>query len=87
MCLKNIFFYGCCATTMFLVRLLRIGPVQSVVNSPTQLSGRGFPHIFYMKIFVSQHYVFWYSKLEVGPCNLKFRKTSLPRLPAGGPEE
>ncbi len=41
----------------FLVRVLRIGPVQSVVNSPTQLSGRGFPHIFYMKLVLSQHYV------------------------------
>ena len=32
------------------------------------------PYIFYMKLVVSQHYVFWYSKLEVGPCNLTFFK-------------
>ena len=47
-----------CATPLLLVRFLRIHPVQSVVNSPTQLSGRGFPCIFYMKLFVSQLYVF-----------------------------
>ena len=51
-------FDECCAKNMCLVRFLRIGPVQSVVNSPTQLSGRGFPHICYMKLVLSQHYVF-----------------------------
>ena len=45
-------------TTIFLARFLRFRPVQSVVNSPTQISGRGFPHIFYMKLFLSQFYVF-----------------------------
>ncbi len=34
-----------------LVRFLRIHPVQSVVNNITQLSGRGFPCIFYMELF------------------------------------
>ena len=48
-----------CAKPIFLVRFLRIHPVQSVVNSPTQLSGRGFPCIFYMKLCVSQLYVFF----------------------------
>ncbi len=52
-----------------LVRLLRIHPVQSVVNNITQLSGRGFPHIFHMKLFVSQLYVFWYFKIEAEPCS------------------
>ncbi len=55
----------------FLVRFFRICPVQSVVNSPTQLSGRGFPRIFHMKLVLSQHHVFWYSKMDAGPCNLK----------------
>ncbi len=35
--------------TNFIFRFLRIHPVQSVVNSPTQLSGRGFPRIVHMK--------------------------------------
>ncbi len=35
----------------FLVRFLRIHPVQSVVNSIAQHSGRGFPRIFHMKLF------------------------------------
>ncbi len=42
----------------FLVRFLSIHPVQSVVNSPTQLSGRGFARICHMKLFSSQLYVF-----------------------------
>ena len=50
-------FDECCRKTVFLERLLRIRPVQSVVNSPTQLSGRGFPCIFHMKLVLSQHYV------------------------------
>ncbi len=40
------------------MRFLRIRPVQRVVNSPTQLSGRGFPRIFHMKLVLSQHHVF-----------------------------
>ncbi len=48
-----------------------IHPVQSVINNPTQLSGRGFPHIFYMELVLSQLYVFWVLKMEVGPCNLR----------------
>ena len=46
------------AQQLFLACFFRIHPVQSVVNSPTQLSGRGFPHIFYMKLVLSQHYAF-----------------------------
>ena len=33
--------------------------MQSVVNNPMQLSGRGFLRIFYMKLFLLQLYVFW----------------------------
>ncbi len=40
--------------TCFLERFLRIHPVQSVINSIAQLSGRGFPHIFYMELVLSQ---------------------------------
>ncbi len=43
---------------VFIVRFLRIHPVQRVVNNITQLFGRGFSGIFYMKLFVSQLYVF-----------------------------
>jgi len=53
------------------MRFLRIHPVQSVVNSMVQLSGRGFPRIFHMKLISSQLRVFWYSKMEAWPCNLK----------------
>ncbi len=48
----------------------RIHPVQSVVNNVAQLSGRGFPHIFHMELFLSQFYVFWYFKMDARPCNL-----------------
>ena len=51
-------FDECCAKLFLLVRFLRIRPVQSVVNSPTQLSGRGFPRIFNMKLVLSQHHAF-----------------------------
>ena len=57
-CSKFSDFWYFCAKLIFLVRFLRIHPVQSVVSSPTQLSGRGFPCVFYMKLFVSQLYVF-----------------------------
>ncbi len=67
-----LFFVMFTQNLFFLVRFLRIRPVQSVINNPTQLSGRGFPHIFHMKLVLSQLYVFLYSKLKVGPCNLKF---------------
>ncbi len=50
---------------------LRIHPVQSVINSLTQLSGRGFPHMLYMTFFLTQLYVLWYSKMEARPCTLK----------------
>ena len=44
-----IFVFGhFCRKTNFLVRFLRIHPVQSAINNPTQLSGRGFPRIFHM---------------------------------------
>ena len=55
--------------TIFLVRLLSIHPVQSVVNSITQLSGRGFPRILHMELFLSQLYVFWYSTIDAESCN------------------
>ncbi len=67
---KILNFDECCRTTIFILRFF-IRPVQSVVNSPAQLSGRGFPRIFHMKLVLSQHHVFWYSKMEAGPCNLK----------------
>ena len=51
-------FLRFCGKTNFIKRFLRIHPVQSVVNSPTQLSGRGFPCIFHMKLVLSQLYVF-----------------------------
>ncbi len=62
-------FWRCCRKTIFILCFVRIRPVQSVVNSPTQLSGRGFPRIFHMKLVLSQLYVFCCSKMEVGPCN------------------
>ncbi len=46
------------------MRFLRIHPVQSVVDNPTQLSGRGFPRIFHMKLVLSQLYVFGTPKLK-----------------------
>ncbi len=42
----------------FIMRFLRIHAVQSVINNPTQLSGRGFPRIFHMNLFLSQLYIF-----------------------------
>ena len=53
------------------MRFLNIHPVQSVVNSPTQLSGRGFAHIFHMKLFSSQRYVLLVLQMEAGPCNFR----------------
>ncbi len=64
---KMLDFDECCTNTIFLERFLRIRPVQSVVNSPTQLSGRGFPRIFYIKLFLSQLYIFQCSQMEAGP--------------------
>ncbi len=52
--------------TNFIVRFLRIHPVQKVLDNPTQLSGRGFPRIFHMKLVLSQLYVFWYFKMLQG---------------------
>ena len=43
----------------FLVRCLRIHPVQSVVNNIRQLSGRGFLCICCIKLCLSQLYVFF----------------------------
>ncbi len=37
---KILNFDECCTKTICILRLFRIRPVQSVVNSPTQLSGR-----------------------------------------------
>ena len=39
-------------------RCVRIHSVQKVIHNPTQLSGRGFSHIFYMRSILSQFYVF-----------------------------
>ncbi len=39
-------------------RFLRIWAVQKVIRDPTQLSGRGLFRIFYMKLFLSQFYIF-----------------------------
>ncbi len=58
MCLQFSDFQYFCAKTIFIVRFLGIHPVQSVINNATQLSGRGFPYIFYMKLVLSQLYVF-----------------------------
>ncbi len=55
---KILDFEECCRKTNVIVRFLRIHPVQSVANDPTQLSGRGFPCIFCMKLFLSQLYIF-----------------------------
>ncbi len=68
---KNLDFEEFRRKTNIIERFLRIHPVQNVINNLTQLSGRGFPRIFHMKIVLSQLYVFWYSKMEAGPCNLK----------------
>ncbi len=66
-----VFFLYVCATTNCLVRFLRVHPVQSVINSPTQLSGRGFPGIFYIKLCLSQLYVFVCApKLKLGRVNI-----------------
>ncbi len=70
---KNMLFFQCscclhvCAKTIFLVRALRIHPVQSVINNITQLYGRGFPCIFNLKLFLSQLYVFLCSQMEAAP--------------------
>ena len=64
-------FFVFCETNKYIVRFLRIHPVQSVINNPTQLSGRGFPRIFNMKLFLSQLYIFWYFKMEARLCNSK----------------
>ncbi len=69
--LPILVFSHVCATINFLTRFLRIHPVQSVVNNITQLSGRGFPCIFYMKPFLPQLYVFGYFKMEPRLRNLK----------------
>ena len=70
-CFKNSDFLYVCRKTNFILRFLRIHPVQNVINNPTQLSGRGFPHIFYMESVLLQLYVFLVLQLEVGPCNLR----------------
>ncbi len=43
----------CCAIICVLFIFVRIHYVHSVINNPTQLSGRGFPHAFYINIFLS----------------------------------
>ena len=73
---KNEFsiFYIFAEKTNFIMRFLRIRPVQKVIDNPTQLSGRGFPRISHMRSFSSQLYLFWYSKIEAEPRNSKNRK-------------
>ena len=56
----NFRFLCLCENTICLVRFFSIHPVQNVINSVTQLSGRGFPHIFHMRLLLSQLCVFWY---------------------------
>ncbi len=47
-----------CGKHICLVRVLRIHPVQSVIHNITQLTGRGFPCIFYIKLRFRQNYTF-----------------------------
>ncbi len=69
---KKMFVDECCRKANFIVRFLRIHPVQNVINNMAQLSGRGFSRIFHMRLVLSQHHVFvWYSKMNAGPCNLE----------------
>ena len=52
---------------------MRIHSVQRVINNPTQLSGRGCPYIFYIKLNLSQLYVFCLcSQMDAEPCNFMF---------------
>ncbi len=74
-------FLCVCRTTNFILRFLRIHPVQNVANNPTQLSGRGFARIFHMKLFLSQLYVFvvgvpnWKPSRVIKKNKKKMRKT------------
>ena len=59
-----------CATTIFLVRFLRIHPVQSVINNPTQLSEEDFPTSFTPNRYCHNFTFVWCSQMEAGPCIL-----------------
>ena len=67
-----------CRKTIFIMRFLRIHPVQNVINNPTQLSGRGFPRIFYMELVLSQLYVFLV--LQNGSRAVKFENLQIEML-------
>ena len=65
-CMRNlfVFFIVRCSRCLYiymnlcvLTCFLRIRSVQKVIHNLTQLSGRGFPHIFYMRSILSQFYV------------------------------
>ncbi len=46
---------------------LRVHYVQSVIHNPTQLSGRGILYIFYIKLCLSQLYVWGVRFLRIHP--------------------
>ncbi len=53
---------------VIIVCFVRIHSVQRVINNPALLSGRGFPCIFYTKLFLLQFYVVWCSQMEAESC-------------------
>ena len=57
--LKISDFWYICEKKLVLRCFFRIRAVQKVIRDPAQLSGRGFSRIFYMKLFLSQLYIFW----------------------------
>ncbi len=88
----------CVQQICFLLRFLRIHSVQSVINNPAQLSGRGFPNIFYMNLVLSQmsfpiyfiynrFYVLWCSQMDAGQktnrnCQMSTPKNNLLHMDA-----
>jgi hypothetical protein len=76
-CIRIFDFWYFCGKTNFIMRFLRIRPVQKVVDNPTQLSGRGFPRISHVRSFSSQLYLFCYSKIEAEPRYSKSRKVDI----------
>ncbi len=69
---KMFCFLYVCAKTICLVRFLRIHPVQSVINNPTQLSGRGFSYIFILIVFCRNFTFFGTPKWKSGRAIRKF---------------
>ncbi len=67
-----VFVFQCSIVDMFCWNnyvssaFLSIHPVQSVINSITQLSGRGFPHIFHTSCFIATLCVLGTSKWKPG---------------------